>query len=216
MWSVVARFTSVGEAESARSALDAAGIDARVGDENMVAVDWLMSQAVGGVKVLVPDEKLAEAAEVLGDAAREATSDEHEEVRAEARPTSLREPIEDGVQRIPRLKLFLALAVVAIGLGAATHQAVLSGILIAVVGLVLVLTAQEPERGKSYGPLPEASEIEEPLCPRCGSREYYRVTWRRLRASSMILELGAVLIVPLWLVLPKWKCETCGLRRSFR
>jgi len=158
MWSVVARFTTVGEAESARSALDAAGIDARVGDENMVAVDWLMSQAVGGVKVLVPEEKLEEAAEVLGSGAAEPASDQDEEGRAEARPTSLRE----------------------------------------------------------YGPLPEASDIEEPLCPRCGSREYYRVTWRRLRASSLILQFGAFLIVPLWLVLPKWKCDTCGLRRWFR
>jgi hypothetical protein len=65
MWSVVGRFSTVGEAESARSALEAANIESRIDDENTIAVDWLYSNALGGVKVLVRTERRQEATKPL-------------------------------------------------------------------------------------------------------------------------------------------------------
>ncbi len=62
---VVARFGSLGEAESARSALQAAGIDAVLADDEIVALNWLYSNAVGGVKVLVAEEDEERAAAIL-------------------------------------------------------------------------------------------------------------------------------------------------------
>lgn len=53
------------EAEMACSALRAAGIDARLADDHIVGVNWLWSNAVGGVKVLVSHEDAAAAEAVL-------------------------------------------------------------------------------------------------------------------------------------------------------
>jgi hypothetical protein len=49
----VASYASPVEAHLARSRLEAAGIPAFVADEHIVAVHWLCSSAVGGVKVQV-------------------------------------------------------------------------------------------------------------------------------------------------------------------
>ena len=130
MEKTVATYATVGEAEAALSALDAAGIEAFVADENTISVDWMYSQAIGGVKVLVNEEDLDEAREVLASTA-------------------------------------------------------------------------EPEEAN---PVTEA----EVRCPRCGSNEFYRVEWRRLRAITLLGCFVAVIVVPLWLVLPKWKCDQCG------
>jgi DNA-directed RNA polymerase subunit RPC12/RpoP len=127
---VAATFATVGEAEAALSALDAAGIEAFVADENMVAVDWMYSQAIGGVKVLVREEDLEEAQALLAATA---------------------EPDEANAVTAPEVR-----------------------------------------------------------CPRCGSEEFYGVEWRRLRAITLLGCFVALFVVPLWLVLPKWKCERCG------
>ena len=66
---VLSRFGTIGEAESARTALDAAGIDAEIVDEEMVVVNWMISNAIGGVKLLVRDSDLAESKEILSTAA---------------------------------------------------------------------------------------------------------------------------------------------------
>jgi hypothetical protein len=49
----IATFRDVLDAELAVTSLAAAGIEARLGDANMVGVAWTYSVAVGGVKVLV-------------------------------------------------------------------------------------------------------------------------------------------------------------------
>jgi hypothetical protein len=74
----VASFTTVGEAEAARSALDAAGIDAVLADERIVAVHWLYSQALGGVKVLVAAEDGEEALGILTEIAAAPTAEDSE------------------------------------------------------------------------------------------------------------------------------------------
>lgn len=57
----VASYTDAIQAHLARGRLEAEGIRAEVADEHYVSADWLMSNAVGGVKVRVP-ERMAERA----------------------------------------------------------------------------------------------------------------------------------------------------------
>ena len=47
------------------SVLDAAGIAASVADEHLVSMAWTYSNAIGGVKVLVPEEHVGEAKALL-------------------------------------------------------------------------------------------------------------------------------------------------------
>ena len=62
---VVRTFSHPHEAHLAYSALDAAGIEAVVHDAHIVTANWLYSNAVGGVKLLVhPDDAVA-AREIL-------------------------------------------------------------------------------------------------------------------------------------------------------
>lgn len=62
---VVRTFSQPHEAHLACSALHAAGIQATLADDHIVAANWLYSNAVGGVKVLVPVEDVAAAQAVL-------------------------------------------------------------------------------------------------------------------------------------------------------
>jgi hypothetical protein len=50
---VVSVFTTLAEADLARVALEGIGIDSHLADGETVAMDWILSNAVGGVKVLV-------------------------------------------------------------------------------------------------------------------------------------------------------------------
>jgi hypothetical protein len=52
----IATFSKPEDAHLLRMRLNAGGIEAFVQDENMVQMDWLLSNAVGGVRVQVADE----------------------------------------------------------------------------------------------------------------------------------------------------------------
>lgn len=140
---IVRSYSTVGEAESARSALDAAGIEAWVGDENIVSIYWLTSNAVGGVKVCVRPEDSEVAAEILGNAAQEAPEE------------------ADDVQH------------------------------------------------------PVPADTLEKRCPRCGSTEFYRLRYRRLKVMPMFVSIAIFVIAPIALLLPRRKCDACG-RLSWR
>ena len=62
---VVAAFDTPVKAEIARLALDRAGIPAVIEDSEIVAMDWLLANAVGGIKVKVRETDADRAAEVL-------------------------------------------------------------------------------------------------------------------------------------------------------
>jgi len=64
-WITVARFSHPVEAHLARTRLECEGIVCVVADEYLVRVDWLLSNAVGGVKLMVPAWELARAREAL-------------------------------------------------------------------------------------------------------------------------------------------------------
>jgi hypothetical protein len=61
----IRQFRDLPEALLAKGSLESAGIDAVLTDDNVVRMDWLWSNLMGGVKLLVGVEDAAEADEVL-------------------------------------------------------------------------------------------------------------------------------------------------------
>lgn len=78
----VLRFRDLPDAEMAQSVLRSAGIDSFLADQNIVRLDWLWSDAMGGVKVVVRAEDEADARELL----KQAGSGEIEWEDAAVRP----------------------------------------------------------------------------------------------------------------------------------
>ena len=68
---MVKRFRDLPEAFVAKSILDSAEIDSFLADENIVRIDWLYSNLVGGAKLMVRPEDLDEAKALLDEAANE-------------------------------------------------------------------------------------------------------------------------------------------------
>ena len=67
---IAARYLDPMEAHMARGCLVAAGIPAVVADDNHIQSNQLMSPALGGVRVLVPQEYLLQSQEALAALAR--------------------------------------------------------------------------------------------------------------------------------------------------
>ncbi|MDE2422099.1 MAG: DUF2007 domain-containing protein [Gammaproteobacteria bacterium] len=63
---VIATFSFPLEAQIARTSLESAGIEVLVADEHTINMDWLYSNAMGGVRLLVESEDVDEARRVLG------------------------------------------------------------------------------------------------------------------------------------------------------
>jgi hypothetical protein len=61
----IAAFSKAEEAHLLRARLEGSGIAAYVRDEYMVTLDWMYSNAIGGVKVEVADEDYPAAVELL-------------------------------------------------------------------------------------------------------------------------------------------------------
>ncbi len=64
---VAAKFSSLVEARVACGALQAAGFDAQLFDQNFGSVMWVDQVAIGGFRVMVPEEEVADAAAFLLD-----------------------------------------------------------------------------------------------------------------------------------------------------
>lgn len=63
---IIGRYSTPYEANMVKSKLESAGIPAFVADEYMVGMNWLYSNALGGVKVLIPESLATEALHFLG------------------------------------------------------------------------------------------------------------------------------------------------------
>ena len=61
------RFRDLPEALLAKGKLDSADIECFLADDNMVRMDWFISNLLGGVKLLVDPEKFAEASRLLNE-----------------------------------------------------------------------------------------------------------------------------------------------------
>ncbi len=64
-WIMVRRFRDLPEALLAKGALESAGIECLLTDDNMVRLDWFWSNLIGGAKLNVKPEDAAAAREVL-------------------------------------------------------------------------------------------------------------------------------------------------------
>lgn len=83
-FTVARTFTNVHEAHLAKSVLEAAGIEVAIADEHVVSNNWLYSNLVGGVKVIVAEDRVEEARSVLDMAAVPDHSTENVAAEADA------------------------------------------------------------------------------------------------------------------------------------
>ncbi len=223
-WSVAARFITVGEAEAAISALDAAGIECQLADQNIVGIDWGMAQAVGGVKVLVRREDLGRAGDILGLNAYDQVIEPVAETPEPDVPVVCPECGSPDFIMVPRFRIFLLITAIFIGIGVAVNQTLLAATaLIAVAAGVLLMPSArcrrclhrwspEPSEHRIEAPLPDPSDMVEEACPRCGSYDVYRINDRRLKAWPLLFSPSIFAVIPLWLLSPKRQCENCGLK----
>ncbi|PYV84073.1 MAG: hypothetical protein DMG93_06270 [Acidobacteria bacterium] len=70
------RFRDLPEALLAKGKLDSAGVDCFLADENMVRMDWFISNLLGGVKLMVDGDRFAEASKLLKEVATAEFEDE--------------------------------------------------------------------------------------------------------------------------------------------
>ncbi len=61
----IARFSKPEEAHLLRLRLEAGGVSAYIQDENMVQMDWLYSNAIGGVRVQISEDDIEDAHEIF-------------------------------------------------------------------------------------------------------------------------------------------------------
>jgi hypothetical protein len=64
---MVRRFRDIPEALLAKGKLESMGIECVLGDDNMVRMDWFLSNLLGGVKLLVDAEDFTQAAKILNE-----------------------------------------------------------------------------------------------------------------------------------------------------
>lgn len=72
---MIRRYRDLPIAQLAKSALDSAGIESFLVDENLVRLDWFYSNLVGGIKLFVRQEDAEEASDVLNDVVPENNDD---------------------------------------------------------------------------------------------------------------------------------------------
>ena len=63
------RFRDLPEALLAKGRLESSGVSCFLADDNMVRLDWFISNLLGGVKLLVDPEDFAEASRILNEPA---------------------------------------------------------------------------------------------------------------------------------------------------
>jgi hypothetical protein len=66
---VVRSYWNLLEAELAKGALDAAGIESFLFDDNMIRMDWFNANAIGGVKLRVDPQNVGAASQILDECA---------------------------------------------------------------------------------------------------------------------------------------------------
>ncbi len=96
-WMTVATFWQPTEAHLARLKLESEEIDCVLIDENLVAMDWLYANAVGGIKLRVPESELLRARQILAErpAPMARTAED------EAKHPSVAAEFSDGVLHCP-------------------------------------------------------------------------------------------------------------------
>jgi hypothetical protein len=66
------------EALLAKSILESAGIESFLGDQNIIRMDWFLSNALGGVKLRVREEDVEVATALLDRSREDASEDQNQ------------------------------------------------------------------------------------------------------------------------------------------
>jgi hypothetical protein len=85
------------QAHAIRVRLESEGIPVFLFDEFTITMDWLLSNAIGGVKVQVPEPYLERARAILGIVEQEAEEEEHEGEDEESADDESRRELEEGI-----------------------------------------------------------------------------------------------------------------------
>jgi RNA polymerase subunit RPABC4/transcription elongation factor Spt4 len=91
----VAKCSLPGEAHAIRMRLEAENIPVFLFDEFTITMDWLLSNAIGGIKVQVPDHALDRAREILGIMEEEEEEAKEEQEEEESLPDGDDEEMDD-------------------------------------------------------------------------------------------------------------------------
>jgi hypothetical protein len=66
-WVTISQYSLPYEAHLDRARLESEGITAVIADEHTISMQWMLSDALGGVRLRVQDEDLARAEEILAE-----------------------------------------------------------------------------------------------------------------------------------------------------
>lgn len=232
--SMIARFRSLPDAEAARSALEAAGFDVLLADDNLVRINWLYSQAIGGIRLFVRDDEADEAKAFLTESLFASDASFDVDGRGEAvvpieppRGAAPRCP-ECGsplVRRLPRMAIVALAALTAAAIGTATGEWNIAGLMLAIVFVIVFAAPSHRCRDCAASFSPAASEASwnvrpaetpDESCPRCGSAEVSAIDRFRVRRFSFFfIAVGVMLWIPLllaWPFLDKRQCHSCTAR----
>ena len=64
-WVIVDGFIDAIHADIVRGRLEAEGVPAILANRHLVTADWMVSQALGGVRIMVPSEHVAQARDII-------------------------------------------------------------------------------------------------------------------------------------------------------
>jgi hypothetical protein len=207
-WITVATFSLPQQAQIARLRLESEDIDCFLIDENLVATDWLLANAVGGIKLQVREEDAAQARQILD--ARSA--DPKRVLSYEPSPTSMAHELA----RFPTAtEAHMAAAILdAEGIpvdvidpsfkygmtdGPATLRIAIDDRDLAIE--ILSATPAAKYLDVEYA-RPAASAI---VCPSCQSDDVYQ-TWFSRRLFFIAMLIG----IPIPLPMKFWRCSRCG------
>lgn len=111
----IARFSKPEEAHLLRTRLEAGGVPALVRDEYTVQMNWFLSNAIGGVRVMVDQDDVPRAEEILNDEPGEPLEGDRPHC-----PSCLSD--QTHPDEAPRRRSFLALLVAGFPLPVSRHR----------------------------------------------------------------------------------------------
>lgn len=207
---VIAAFRSPPDADAARGALQAEGIDADIRDRAEALPRLDAGAFLFGSYLLVDAGDADAAMRVL----HRLWPDEPLPARDAPRCPACGSP---AIARLPRLALFAAAVLVLFAIGELTGQRELFLLVMVIAGVLLAIApgrrcrvCGERWRGGGGPPLADTPvEGAEVTCPNCGSDETEAIPRRREKALTLLVTLALPPLVLIWPFLPRLRCGIC-------
>ena len=147
----IASYLYLDDAITARNALDGAGIESFLDDENIVAINWFNAYAVHGVKLRVRNTDALRAAEVL-DTRCESLGEIEEADEQLPDPNTCPACGSHDIIRTPRAAVFATLALFSIGLSVMVREGQVAFLAVATFALFMLIWDRQKcaECGESW------------------------------------------------------------------